>query len=145
MKHLKLFMTLMAVTIAMSVQAQSQLTKITEELRKSPNADMTYIENRDPKTKKIMREKSVINVKNEADHKRILEAIEKERPNATKYQIVNNNVYEIRFEDENKSYKYILIKNSAKGNNSIMLGVPLGTSYPSMLIEEISYNNGAEG
>ncbi len=137
MKHLHLIALSAALSIAgISATAQVNLSKVTEQLRSSQTNGITYAETRDPKTKQLEDQKTIITTSDKKARQSILDAIEKDRKDAIKYHVTDNQVFNLRFENKNIYYKYTIVikpdkivliekissdKSTIKSNNQVIV------------------------
>lgn len=110
MKQLHLIAMLAAMSIGgFSATAQVNLSKATEQLRNEQTSSITFSETRNPKTKQVEAQKTIITTSDKKARQSILDAIEKDRKDAIKYQVTDNKVFDLRFENKNSYYKYTIV------------------------------------
>ena len=115
MKRLHLIALLAAMAFAgISAKAQVNLSKVTEQLRKEQTGSITFSETRDPKTKQVEIQKTIITTSDKKAIQSVLDAIEKDRKDAIKYSVTDNSVFNIKFENKNAYYKYTVVREPDK-------------------------------
>lgn len=96
------------------VMAQGRIDKLVNQLEKKAEVTVTYTENRSPKTKKIVKQSTILSGNNSKDADALWQAFESERENSIKIVKSRNESFIIKFEDKNYSSSYVL---SVHGGN----------------------------
>ncbi len=108
-----------------ALNAQSAITKVVDNIEKQNNVEyVTYTERRDPKTHKVYRASKVILIKNPVEQRRIIDAFNKDRKNASSYEMSRNRVYKIRFDGDKERQTYTLV---IRGKDHAVLTIDIRT------------------
>ncbi len=110
----RLLVIVFAVIAAFSAGAQGRIDKLVNQLEKKTGVTVTYTENRNPKTKKIVKQSTILNGNSSKDAEALWQAFEAERVNSIKVVKTRNESFVIKFEDKNYVSSYIL---SVQGGN----------------------------
>lgn len=106
---------------ALSASAQSHINALVQQLEKSSSANITYVEKRDPQTKKIASSKIVINVP-DSEVKNVINALNADRSNSVSFEKSGNRLYRLTFENEKSKEKILFVMGDT--DLALMNGVP---------------------
>lgn len=99
---------------SLPIMAQGRIDKLVNQLEKKAGVTVTYTENRNPKTKKIVKQSTILSGNNTKDADALWQAFEGERENSVKIVKTRNESFIIKFEDKNYQSSYVL---SVHGGN----------------------------
>ena len=73
-------LTLIAVVASsVNISAQANIDRLVRDLEKEQNVQVTYTEHRNPKTKKIIKQNTILNGNSESQARKLWKAFESER------------------------------------------------------------------
>ncbi len=111
--HRLLLSSLLLLFVSCVSFSQTHLDQVVNQLRSSKHVtSIIYTENRDPKTKKLEEEKTLISFDEVNYNNLIIEAMKKDRTDAVEYKEVINfgsSVYKITFTKGSKEIVYTLM------------------------------------
>lgn len=109
----KRFITLISAVVfalisSVATIAQDKIDKLVASLEKESNVQVTYTERRNPQTKKIVRQSTILNGNRKQQAEWLWNAFEQERPNSVSVTKTGSKSFVIKFQDKNYISSYVL-------------------------------------
>ena len=127
-------LTLIAVVASsVNISAQANIDRLVRDLEKEQNVQVTYTEHRNPKTKKIIKQNTILNGNSESQARKLWKAFESERQNSVKVTKTRDTSFIITFQDSKYKSNYVLSVNGTSWSLVITKREPSDR-------DDISYN-----
>lgn len=102
-----------AFAASVTSSAQASIDRLVSEFEKDQNVQVTYTEHRNPKTKKITKQNTVLNGNSSSQAAKLWKAFENERQNSVRVTKTRNQSFIIKFQDSKYSSSYVLTVNGS--------------------------------
>ena len=135
----KYILILIVALTAVTASAQTHINSLVSKLEKSPSADLTFVEKRNPSTHEITSEQYVFVVP-ASEIKTIINAISSDRQQSVSYSIVSSKLYRAQFKNGNVTTDVIFVSDRPSiADQAFMAGVPVMTTGENVLVVKRTY------
>lgn len=119
--------------------AQANLDRLAQKFESSPNADISYVEKRNPSTKQLTNVNITIGL-TDSQVKQVLEAIQKDRAKADSYTNVKGKVYQLKYSEGGYNSTYTLVLDTKANEKDVWMYINMISPPLNLFKIEKKYN-----
>lgn len=134
------FLTLtVSILCALPAAAQANLDRLAQKFETDPNAEVSYVEKRNPSTKQITSVNITIGL-TDSQIKQVLEAIQKDRAKADSYTNIKGKVYQLKYSEGGYNSTYTLVLDTKANEKDVWMYINMISPPLNLFKIEKKYN-----
>lgn len=134
------FLTLtVSMLCALPAAAQANLDRLAQKFETDPNAEVSYVEKRNPSTKQITSVNITIGL-TDSQIKQVLEAIQKDRTKADSYTNIKGKVYQLKYSEGGYNSTYSLVLDTKANEKDVWMYINMISPPLNLFKIEKKYN-----
>lgn len=134
------FLTLtVSILCALPAAAQANLDRLAQKFETDPNAEVSYVEKRNPSTKQITSVNITIGL-SDSQIKQVLEAIQKDRAKADSYTNIKGKVYQLKYSEGGYNSTYTLVLDTKANEKDVWMYINMISPPLNLFKIEKKYN-----
>ena len=131
--------TAVALMCSMPTAAQANLDRLAQKFESSPNADVSYVEKRNPSTKQITNVNITIGL-TDTQIRQVIEAIQKDRAKADSYTNIKGKGYQLKYSEGGYNSTYTLVLDTKANEKDVWMYVNMISPPLNLFKIEKKYN-----